>query len=375
MRRLVMVGLVMMGLLVVQPAAAQGPDDPCGDGVCDTAEQQNPHLCPKDCKLPGADTESLPPPFELGADAETASEAAATETPPDPEAQRQQERTYIAGVPAVQVWQQIAVISEPENFAPSVVERHEGGYRIYWNAAQSSGGIGSAVSEDGLTWTTEPGARLENGGSGALDCIASHPWVVAVEGGYRMYYQGNAQCGEVSGDNIPEPEYRIMSAFSSDGLEFEREGVVIDIGAETGLTQAAHGRVLDLGEHGYRMYFSANFIDKEGPADILGAYSTDGLTWALDPIPLLERGHDPTVIQVGDTIWLYASFLADNFLVLRSTDAYNFTPVAWVDFLDETGTRIENFGDADVLLLPDGRLVLIGSGKGTAGLGIFVRDL
>ncbi|MBF0344101.1 MAG: VCBS repeat-containing protein [Nitrospirae bacterium] len=278
------------------------------------------------------------------------------------------ERSFLPNVTSVQKWVEIASkISAADNFAPSIVPLKEGGYRIFWNQA-SSGGIASAASTDGINFTPESGLRLSNGASGDKDCIASHPWVIQVENGYRMYYQGNANCATTQGS---QPIYRVMSAFSTDGLNFVKEGVRIDIGQSTGLTQAAHGRTCKLSNGKYRMYFSANFIGKDGPADILGATSTDGLTWSLDQKTILDRGHDPTVVIINNTIYLYTTFLGDNFVIMKSEDGYSFAPVSWVEFYNDSGQRIEEFGDADILQLPDGRLLVYGSGKGQKGLGIY----
>jgi hypothetical protein len=78
------------------------------------------------------------------------------------------------------------------------------------------------------------------------------------------------------------------------------------------------------------------------------------------------------VIQIQDKIFIYTTFLGDNFLILESDDGYEFTPTTWIDFYDKSGKRIEEFGDADILQLPDGRLLIYGSGKGSPGLGIYV---
>lgn len=282
---------------------------------------------------------------------------------------REHERSFLPQVTAVEKWTEIGVISERQNFAPSIVKLREGGYRIFWNDPPK--GITSASSPDGIRFTADGGVRLGNGQGGSPDCIASHPWVIAVEGGYRMYYQGNEDCEPTPGE---PPIYRIFSAFSAEGLNFSREGVRVDIGAATGLTQAAHGRVLRLADGTYRMYFSANFIGKDAPADVLGASSADGLTWALDAAPTLERAHDPTVIQIGGAIYLYTTFLGDNFVILESADGYAFTPTTWVEFYNQNGARIEEFGDADILMTDDGRLLIYGSGKGSPGLSVCVRE-
>ncbi len=285
---------------------------------------------------------------------------------------RQQERSQLPGVTAVERWHELATAGRPENFAPSVVRLPDGRYRMYVNGGPGKG-IVSYVSNDGLSFTPEEGMRLTEGAKGALDCAASHPWVVPMAGGYRMYYQGDSNCvqGDMGGQ---QHAFRIFSAFSSDGLAFEREGVRVETGGTTGLTEAAHGRVLRLADSTYRMYFSAGLAGRDGPSDIVGASSRDGLTWTIDTRPVLEDAHDPTVIRIDGVIYIYATFLGDNFVVAKSTDGISFTPTTWIEFYSRTGTRIEEFGDVDVAELPDDRLALYGSGKGSKGVSVMVRE-
>jgi hypothetical protein len=284
---------------------------------------------------------------------------------------RQHERSFLPGLSAVETWREVATAGKPENFAPSVVRLPDGRYRMYVNDGPGHG-VASFISSDGLSFTKEVGERLGQGGAGALDCIASHPWVVQMDGGYRMYYQGDANC--VQGDQGQQHAFRIFSAFSPDGLTFKREGVRVDVGGTTGLVTAAHGRILRLSDGSYRMYFSANLAGKDGPADVIGASSRDGLTWTVDARPILERAHDPTVIAVDGKVYLYTTYLGDNFVLLESSDGYQFTAVAWIDFYNRAGTRIEEFGDVDITHLPDGRLAIYGSGKGSKGVSILVRE-
>lgn len=279
------------------------------------------------------------------------------------------ERAFLPSVSAVESWKQVGSAGARENFAPSVVHLPDGRYRMYANGGPGNGVV-SFLSSDGLQFVREPGARLTNGGTGSLDCIASHAWVVPMNGGYRMYYQGDANC--VTGDQSGQRhEYRVFSAFSSDGLAFEREGVRVEIGGTTGLPAAAHGRILAGPRGGYLMVFSANLTGKDGPADVLQATSSDGLAWSVDLRPVLERAHDPTIITVDGAVRVYATFLGDNFLRLDPSVA-DLTASRWLEFYDTAGTRVEEFGDADAAVLPDGRLALYGSGKGSNGIGVFV---
>lgn len=332
---------LVFSLIFVGVAAAQGPGKPCGDGICDQAEQANPNLCPQDCT--GANNAN----------------SSSGQPPNPPQVDPIAERALLPEVTTIEKWQFVGEAGANGNFAQSVVPLESGGYRMYWNTFE---GIGSAISSDGVHWTAEEGLRLAHGQEGDLDCKVSHPWVIAVEGGYRMYYQADAVCREGGDMSGLQPEFRILSAFSSDGLNFEREaGVRVDIGESTGLSQAAHGRAVRLPDGTFRMIFSANFIGKPGMADLLGATSTDGLTWTLDDEITLEHGHDPALVQVGDTLYMYASWGA-NLLVMASQDGYEFTPTAWVEFYDTDGTNLGLFGDVDVLLTAEGKFYMYGIG-------------
>ncbi len=267
------------------------------------------------------------------------------------------ERSLLPSVTAVERWEQSGnVISGPDNFAPGIVALKEGGYRMYWND-YPSGGITSATSEDGITFVPDEGLRISDTGEGN-GCFASHPWLVALSEGYRMYH--NSRCEKDVLDDVD-----ILSAFSPDGITFEPEGIVVGVGKATGLTFAGHGRILPLADGTYRLYFSANTLDMEEgePSAILGATSADGIEWTLDDALTLEMGHDPAIVWAGGKAHMYASFLAKNTLHLVSEDGYEFTPVAWMEFYDENGTRFEEFGDVEALARDGGSVSVYGGGK------------
>ncbi len=278
-------------------------------------------------------------------------------------------------------------------FAPSVVDTTtadgNAAYRLYANAPHFDG-IASLISDDGLNFNEEPGLRLRSSFvTGDLDCVLSHPWAVAVSGGYRLYYQANAECSRRGDRPMPpqkpgasggvsknvEPSYRILSAFSQDGLRFAKEaGVRVDIGAKTNLAQAAHGRTVALPDGTYRLFFSADFLHEKGPTAILGASSTDGVNWVLDQRPLLNEGHDPAALVVDGKILLFISYKMD-MMVLESFDGFRFFPKAWIDF---EGTGGEIVGDVEVhaVKAADGQHVyLYGHWKGSGGLGVFEQKL
>lgn len=267
-----------------------------------------------------------------------------------------EERALLPEVTQVEKWQQSdSFISEEQNFAPGIISLREGGYRMYWNDYER-GGITSATSQDGINFVEDSGLRLDVAYEGT-DCLASHPWIVRLKNGYRMYYQVACLLKQT-------PDQNMYSAFSQDGLTFVREGIAVAVGQETGLTYAGHGRILPMSDGSYRMYFSANTSNmRQGePSAILGATSIDGLNWVLDENLTLEMGHDPAIVTLNGEIHMYASFLAWNLLHLVSYDGYTFTPIAWVEFYNVDDRYFEEFGDVEALV-KDGEVMLYGGGK------------
>jgi len=295
---------------------------------------------------------------------------------PDPQiaARRQQERATLSAVTTVQKWQQVGSISQPENSAPSIIPLDNGDYRLYWNAP-SLNGIGSATTPDGFRFNADEGARVINAPSGKPDCAIGKPWVIPVEDGYRMYYQGQPDNCNAAVTTLAA-NARIFSAFSSDGHSFTRDpGIRVDVGTSTGLSAAGHGRVIQLDDGSFRMYFTAFLPDKGTTPYLMTASSIDTLAWAVNPKPLLEGAHDPTALQVESTIQLYVSYMTDNVLLLESTDGLNFKPVAWLEFYDATNNLITQMSDLDIIDVADGSLVIYGNGVGTKGILSFKQQV
>ncbi len=266
------------------------------------------------------------------------------------------ERALIPELIAVEKWHQVGgPIGEQGNFAGSMVRLWDGGYRMYWNDSPD-GGVASAVSEDGLNFEAEEGLRMETLNDG-IECKASHPWVVAMDDGYRMYFQSEYDC-DSGGD-----WFRTKTAFSEDGLNFVREGVLMEASEENGLERTAHGRIVQLEDGSYRMYFTVSLIGDKGPDDILGATSVDGLEWVFDDEMTIEFAHDPAVVVIDGRIHMYVGFLADNTLHLVSDDGYNFELVSWTEFYDENGNRFDSIWDVEAFQTEDGNVYIYAAGE------------
>jgi len=254
---------------------------------------------------------------------------------------------------------------------PNVVRLPWGGFRMYYNGRgparvveSSIGYILSAVSDDGLIWTKEPGVRIDVHEPDA-NCWVICPDVIPLpNGGWRLFYEaksvdkrsvvlsavsedgliwepeagfrvadpewsfGSPRCIYVPSDDAAEElKYRlyfhhysfpmqtgldaqnhIISAISSDGLNFEIEpGVRIaqeDPERESYAVYAAE--VIRLANGTYRMYYSGWSNKIRG--GIFSASSTDGLNWTKDAGPLLDRDRsldclmvsEPCVIELDD---------------------------------------------------------------------------
>ena len=157
------------------------------------------------------------------------------------------------------------------NYAmPSVIELPDGRWRMYYN----SGGIQSAISDDGLDFRAE-GLRL------ATDFVG--PTVIRLnDGRYRMYLQ---DCDEPAPPT--PPTCRIKSAISSDGFSWEMElGIRLD-----GTKPLFYGMFADmlgtpdivkLSDGSFRLYFlvGSQEMDEKGKEGVYSAESVDGLSFS-----------------------------------------------------------------------------------------------
>ncbi len=234
--------------------------------------------------------------------------------------------------------------------SPRVVVLPGGRYRMYYSQLLPRPGfpagandydnamsrILSAVSEDGLTWSPEPGVRLgpQQGGAGDFRVVSSE--VVPLSDGsgcLRMYYEccrgsqttrnsinsalsddeglkWQVETGERLGledANLSGPRIvyledgrcrlyvsrrgtGIISAISSDGgTTFEIEpGVRIAQSPPLTAHAAFAPEIIRRGPSDYRMYFAAYSTAER--TDILTAESADGLDWTIQAEPVLSPG-------------------------------------------------------------------------------------
>lgn len=156
-----------------------------------------------------------------------------------------------------------------------VVPTGDGRLRMYYECCcgpQSvQNTILSAVSDDGLKWTREPGARIESEGRNV-----SSPRIIFFPGNLcRMYF---LERGE-----------GIRSAVSHDGLHFTTEpGVRIAQDSTHDAMVAFAPEIFEVAGKGYTMFY-AGYASAER-SSILRADSVDGLSWNKSAKPILSPG-------------------------------------------------------------------------------------
>ncbi len=193
---------------------------------------------------------------------------------------------------------------------PDVVELNEGKYRMYFQRFSAEHGkqaIMSAISDNGLDFEPEEGARLVPGEGLDKDGVASTSVIQLADGKYRMYYR--ATINEVYDANAPNKVTSfILSAISNDGLTFTKEsGTRIESRNDVLRGWVDGTFILQREDKKYELYFwSYNGVFK--------AESEDGLSFKLDETPVFtgflnsnrpEPPGDPSVMKMKDGHRMY----------------------------------------------------------------------
>lgn len=123
-------------------------------------------------------------------------------------------------------WVQEAGIRKTMATFPKVIKLADGRYRMYY---QSAAVIKSAISTDGLSFTDEPGTRIDKTNSVGLtfDNVAAPTIVEDKDGRFVMVYRGTIN--ERYAENTPNSTTQLlMWATSTDGLNFTKQGIAVD---------------------------------------------------------------------------------------------------------------------------------------------------
>ena len=168
-------------------------------------------------------------------------------------------------------------------FDPTLVETEDGRIRMYFTSmkgrrfSEATPSIFSAISEDGINYTFEPGSRFAIEGEIVIDCSAVFDGTL-----WHLY------------SPVQEHNTKAYHAISEDGLEFTRvNDVSIPVQHPTDQRRWL-GCAIQV-EEGLRFYGTAS---APGPS-IWTATSPDGVTWTFDRL-LSLGGADPGVVHLDD---------------------------------------------------------------------------
>ncbi|MBT5016962.1 hypothetical protein HN748_02750 [Candidatus Peregrinibacteria bacterium] len=243
----------------------------------------------------------------------------------------------------------------------NVVELNDDTYRMYYTVnSPNFTEIRYADSEDAITWE-DLGTSL----AGATDpsdrefVIGGASVIQLPDGRYRMYYRTSQD--EYEG----QPDYHIRSAISEDGTVFEREeDVVMEIQPHEPNSEfqlIGHAKFFINDEGLYIGIITANFVDDNGPSDIMVTTSKDGLNWSESKVVFADW-HDPAVVYYEGQYLIYATYLKESQGVATSSDGINWSPMESISFkeADETPLSIDEhgLGDLDAIVTKEGKLLL-----------------
>ncbi len=208
---------------------------------------------------------------------------------------------------------------------PNVVRLPQGGFRIYYTGLgperpveSSQGYILSAVSTDGLIWQKEPGIRLDVHEPDASRRVLCPDVIPLPDGRWRMYFEARSS----EGPSV------ILSAISTDGLEWDRESGVRVADPEWSFGSPRCIYVEDPESPtglGYRLYFHHYSYPMQSGLGaqnyIISAISSDGLQFEIEPgirVPQEDAKREsyavyaPEVIRLADASYrIYYSGWSD----------------------------------------------------------------
>jgi hypothetical protein len=173
---------------------------------------------------------------------------------------------------------------------PTVIRLPDGRVRLYVPIADLTSGIASFISDDGLHFTRESGARNANGSMPGALVLADHRIRI---------FAGNIEGPDQAG---------ITSMISDDGLTFAAEsGLRIAAASPKPTDMTSDPSAIHLIGGGYLMSFMINPTE---PSIATGAQyrlatSDDGFTWTVNPKVFAEGGTSCLVESSDGTLFFY----------------------------------------------------------------------
>jgi len=313
------IGIIFCLLLLLAAGCTPAPPSlvPASPSATETAPLPSPEpatTSPPQITPPAAPEPSpIPPPFP-----ETTTPPGSTPAPePEPESKEPTTQFTWAVDPGVRL---------EDATVPNILRLDDGRFRLYYGGP---GGILSAISQDGLTFTKEAGVRVSSGSAGSAEMIVSDPTLVKLKDGrVRMYYKG-----ATSGGSPGQAVHSIFSAISTDGLRFEKEGIRIDSQKTPDGGWASVPEAVLLPDGKVRIYYVSDGADIGH--GIVSAISEDGINFTREG-PVLPGFVDPAVIKIASGEYLMLAVAFPMSSKGKLTDAqpgiYSFTSKDGVSF-------------------------------------------
>lgn len=244
---------------------------------------------------------------------------------------------------------------EPNRLMPEVVQVSATLWRMYYGQRRlADEGWDMMYAESADAQTFVPKGIALAGTSNPLDpeyLIRGASMVRLPDGRWRMYYQATPWFSEGGAPGVQpttQPSFQIMSAVSTDGVSFVREGVRLG---------GAHGRILKLDDGRYVAYTSL-------PEGIVQTVSTDGLNFTS--AKRITSGHDPFVVRtVSGSYLMYVDTtegpcpcIVGTVELRASNDGLVWSAPSNVTFLLSTGQPYGSGPDVGGIVMPDGALRL-----------------
>ena len=301
----------------------------CPDNIWDVAEQKDPGLCPED--NPANNPNSVVEKSSLT----SMPLASPISSPSLSPLQSSSPQTPIISI----TWTKDAGTRVSGGQVPYVHKLKDGRSRMYYCGLRGS--MESAISSDGLNFQAESGVRLAPI-YGGYETIICDPTVVELsDGRFRLYYKG-ANVGGVPAI------HKIFSAISPDGLNFERERLVIDSEKTDDQGWASVPEAIKLSDGRVRLYYVSRAC---GRGCIVSAISSDGLNFTKEETKIYDYV-DPSMTQLTDGRFF---LITANFTQQGGTELYSFISSDGIHFdnANPQSVIVESVADPAIVRVDD----------------------
>jgi hypothetical protein len=207
-------------------------------------------------------------------------------------------------------------------------EARLGDYYLYYSASHTDSSIRMAYADDPLGTYTDHGPVFEDDAAGPQTETPEVIWNPDTER-FHLYYHGFLGTAQST-----------ALAFSTDGINWEKHGVVIDAPPNTpGNGHTGYARIHRLGDY----WIAHHLLGGGGSSGFGVSYSSDGIMWRTDPRRLSNAkdlsGHPDrrivwshtNIVHRDGRYWWIGSVKGNPF----GSGAGSGSSISWAPFVDE----------------------------------------